>query len=299
MAAISFNIEQLRCHSFLRQGMDFDLLRLEDFTRQTVVGNQVHRHNYYMLMWVTSGTGTQLVDFKRFGMEPGRIFAMYPGQLHALETQGALEGFVLFFTAHFFNLRYHNHQLTEFPFFQPQAVCPFITLKPDAPETLQYLRLWNDMLMEYESAKMDYAKLLRSYLNIILIQYYRFYTEQYGEQSANDSGAADTVQKFQHLIEQEFMRKHKVRDYARELLISPNYLNSIAIKITGKQAGVLIRERIMLEAKRMLIHEKMTIAEIGHRLGFEDNSYFSRFFRKYEGDTPEAFRKQFKRLEIK
>jgi len=57
-------------------------------------------------------------------------------------------------------------------------------------------------------------------------------------------------------------------------------------------AGELIRDRIILEAKRLLVNAKMSVSEIAHELNFVDNSYFSRFFKKYAGVTPEVFRKQ-------
>jgi AraC-like DNA-binding protein len=61
-------------------------------------------------------------------------------------------------------------------------------------------------------------------------------------------------------------------------------------KKSGKSAGELIRQRVLLEAKRLLAHTKLSVSEISFKLGFEDNSYFGRFFKKYNGLTPERFR---------
>jgi AraC-like DNA-binding protein len=83
------------------------------------------------------------------------------------------------------------------------------------------------------------------------------------------------------------------KEYAELLYITPNHLNALCRDLVGKTAGELIRERVLLEAKRLLTNLNITAAEIAYELNFQDNSYFSRFFRKYTGQTPEIFRKQF------
>jgi AraC-like DNA-binding protein len=76
------------------------------------------------------------------------------------------------------------------------------------------------------------------------------------------------------------------------LYVTPNHLNAICRDLMGKPAGEIIRERILLEAKRMLVNAHTGIAGIGYHLGFTDNSYFTKFFKKYTGTTPEAFRRE-------
>ena len=75
--------------------------------------------------------------------------------------------------------------------------------------------------------------------------------------------------------------------------VRPNYLNAVCNEVAHSSAGDLIRNRILLEAKRLLIHEKKTASEIAYELGFADNSYFGRFFKKYENTTPDGFKKLF------
>jgi AraC family transcriptional regulator, transcriptional activator of pobA len=80
------------------------------------------------------------------------------------------------------------------------------------------------------------------------------------------------------------------REYAELLHITPNHLNAICNEILGKPAGEVIRDRIVLEAKRLMINQELSIAQIGYKLNFSDNSYFSKFFKKYAGMTAEDFR---------
>lgn len=81
------------------------------------------------------------------------------------------------------------------------------------------------------------------------------------------------------------------KEYAALLYVTPNYLNAFCRHMLGKSAGEIIRNRVLLEAKRLLINADMSIAAIAYQLNFADNSYFTKFFKKYAGVTPEEFRK--------
>ncbi|RZJ89724.1 MAG: AraC family transcriptional regulator [Chryseobacterium sp.] len=96
---------------------------------------------------------------------------------------------------------------------------------------------------------------------------------------------------FLQLIEEHYLNLRFPKEYAEILYITPNHLNALCKDLAGIPAGDLIRARIILESKRLLINLNLSIAEIAERLNFKDNSYFNRFFKKYEGITPEKFRK--------
>ena len=101
------------------------------------------------------------------------------------------------------------------------------------------------------------------------------------------------LRNFRKLIDQHYLSIRLPKEYADLLYVTPNHLNALCHDLLGKTAGELIRDRILLEAKRLLTNANMTIAEISYTLNFQDNSYFNRFFKKYAGVTPDEFRKQF------
>ena len=286
----TYTIPALRCNSFSKVGNDFDICTFESFDLQGDALKVPHRHDYYMLFFATAGKGQQLIDFKSYPIHAGQITLMYPGQLHAWEKSTQLKGYLVFFTQGFFTMRYNNNNLLDFPFFQNQPYGPFVdTGKYQA----HFENLFQLMLAEYERQEVDSIRSLRSYLNIILIESKRLY---HGGQVLHDKDAGfQILRDFESLIQEYFNQNHLVRDYAQKLHLSPNYLNSVCKRLRGQSAGTMIRERIMLEARRLLVHDDKTIAEIGQELSFHDNAYFCRFFKKYEGLSPERFRKKYRK----
>jgi AraC-like DNA-binding protein len=98
------------------------------------------------------------------------------------------------------------------------------------------------------------------------------------------------LRKFLNLIENNVSILKFPSEYAELLYVTPNHLNAICKELIGKSAGEMIRDRIVLEAKRLMVNLDLSISEIAYELNFRDNSYFSKFFKKYAGITPEEFR---------
>jgi AraC family transcriptional activator of pobA len=108
----------------------------------------------------------------------------------------------------------------------------------------------------------------------------------------NDALSQQLLQRFNLLLEERFITLHKVNEYAELMNVSPNHLSETIKKVTGKTAGELIQDRLVLEAKRLLLHSAITAKEIAYYLNFNDPSYFSRFFKTNAGLAPEEFRRQ-------
>lgn len=290
---ISYNIEEVRCQSFARGDKTFDICRFEDFMPEGAVFRRAHRHNYYMMLVTTAGRGSQLIDFRSFPVRPGRVFLMYPGMIHAWEADEGLEGYLIFFTAEFFSLRYNTNALLDFPFFNTSYGQPYVDV-PEGEDWERMVQLSNWALRTYERNEADAQLHLRSYLNLILLDAQRYYPNQVaGAEAEKDHHGRTLVKTFEQLIDRHFRRVRSVSGYADMMRLTPNYLNTVCKSVTGRSAGELIRHRVMLEARRMLLHENKTVAEVGHALSFDDNAYFCRFFKKYEGLSPDRFRKQY------
>ena len=128
------------------------------------------------------------------------------------------------------------------------------------------------------------------YLRISEIAFYEM--NKNSVKSAKSISAAEVItNKFKELIYTNIKTHHQVNYYASLLNVTPNHLNKSVKAITNKTAATWIDETILLEAKYLLFQTSLSVSEIAMQVGHEDHSYFSRFFKKFEGITPVQYRK--------
>ena len=147
------------------------------------------------------------------------------------------------------------------------------------------------METEYNSDNPMKEEIIRSYLNILLIHSERMFKQYYPNEGVKDSSSAGPFQDFKILLEKNFVKLHKVKEYAELMTITEKQLNEIIKKAVGKTASELIQARLILEAKRLFMHSDYSNKEIAYFLHFEDPSHFSKFFKKRVGLSPNDFRK--------
>lgn len=282
-------IKNIKCSEVTQNELKFAVYHTSDFLPFMQKLNIPHRHNYFMILLNESNFGSQLIDFKEYDIEPLSITCLHYGQIHQWLDFDKIEGYILVFESDFFALRYQNYQLSEFSFLTYRHKQPYIKVSGEKFEQLKSIALW--MLKECKEIKSDYEKSLRSLLNLMLLELNRLFEPI--PKNTEFSQSLQLIHHFEELIDKYYKEKHFVKDYASIMYVRPNYLNSVCNEVTSISAGDLIRNRILLEAKRLLIHEQKTVSEIAYELGFEDNSYFGRFFKKYEGITPDGFKRKF------
>jgi AraC family transcriptional activator of pobA len=109
-----------------------------------------------------------------------------------------------------------------------------------------------------------------------------------GVQAAGPRAAL--VARFREAVERDFRTGAGIEDYGRALGVAPSRLRSACAAVAHTSPMALVHDRVMVEAKRMLLYTNMTVAEAAYDLGFDDPAYFSRFFAEREGRPPSAFR---------
>ena len=247
-----------------------------------------HRHSFYHLVLFTSGKGRHTIDFEKFTIKPFQIYFMVPGQVHSWHFEGAMEGYIVHFNEVLFTgFLQDQHYLEQFYFFQGKAedgVCQLST-----PLQATVVSLLETMVRETGKGKEQNLDLIRLKLLELFITIDRSRTGRKSEKLPGQK--LSLLRSFQRLIDKHYRDIKLPKEYADLLYITPNHLNALTQGLMGKTAGDLIRERVLLEAKRLLTNADRTVTEIAYELNFQDNSYFNRFFKKYEGLTPEEFRK--------
>jgi AraC-like DNA-binding protein len=268
---------------------EFQMWRIRDFLELHPVLEFPHRHAFFQMVLFTKGGGTHSIDFNSFDIQPDQLYFMAPGQIHTWNFDEQTDGYIINFNESFFTSICHNPNFVyEFPLFGALKGIPIAQLEGDiALETRnQFDRIHDDFIADGDF-KND---LLRAMLLELLVRLSRHI--QTKVQVAITKNQYAILRRYEKMIELHFHEKHLPKDYAEMLFVTPNHLNALCNAATGKSAGELIRDRILLEAKRLLVNSSLTITEIAYQLNFEDNSYFSRFFRKYTGVAPEGFRRQ-------
>lgn len=249
-----------------------------------------HKHSFYHLVYFCKGSGNHSIDFVGFPVEAGQIYFMIPGQVHSWDFTTKPNGYIVNFSEQYINRLVANPRYTDqFSFFSGIAKQQVITIPQAGRKQIE--QILETVVKEgnsNEALKDDFA---RAALIQLFILVSRFTSIEKSDAKSNYNSVL--LLNFQKLIEQHYKEKKLTKDYAALLYVTPNHLNALCKDVTGRSAGELIRNRILLEAKRLLTNAKMSISEIALELDFIDNSYFTKFFKKYEGVTPEAFRKQF------
>ena len=248
-----------------------------------------HKHTFYHLVLFTRGSGTHSIDFKTFDVTPGQIYFMVPGQVHSWDFEGDTDGYLVHFTPSFFqSFLLKNEYLDQFPFLSGVVDDAVIQISPALQSKI--VNLFETLIDETDNANRMGTDMIRSLLLQTFILLSRMDNNEFEKQLPTYNHTL--IKNFRKLIEKNFTTLKLPKDYAGLLYITPNHLNAVCNDLLGISAGEVIRDRILLEAKRLLINLNLTVAEISYQLNFNDNSYFTKFFKKYTNLTPEEFRKK-------
>lgn len=246
-----------------------------------------HRHTFYHLVLFTEGKGYHTIDFSRFTVKPYQVYFMAPGQVHSWHFDGKADGYIIHFGAGFFGTFLQNaNYILHFDFFNGNSEDGVHNIPLNIQPQIR--KLFDSLLEEQQGSKnMD---LIRILMLELFIRIDRCCVNKKTKNISHQKLL--TLHHFKQLIEKHYRLIRLPKEYAELMYITPNHLNALCQDLAGKSAGELIRDRIILEAKRLLTNADMGITEIAYDLNFQDNSYFTRFFRKHTELTPEQFRKR-------
>jgi AraC family transcriptional activator of pobA len=205
--------------------------------------------------------------------------------VHQWHLADDADGVVMFFEPSFYELRYPERDLLVLPFFDSQHP-PVLYL----PILNELAPLFDQLHQECQTSFANQAEVVRAWLAMLLELAARRYPTL--PASTEASQVQRQIRQFGALLNQHYRTRRSVQEYAELLHLTANHLNALCQRVLGQTASALIQARVVLEAQRLLTHSALSVAQVADELGFEDPSYFGRYFRKSVGMSPEAFRHQ-------
>lgn len=245
--------------------------------------SSMHRHDFYEICLFLKKGGQHEIDFNTYPIARQSVHFLAPGQVHFLYRDTDFHAFLIPFQKELLP-QIAEKRLAIFKYYS----YPILQLNQSEWHNLfEHIQFLSGQIRRKPPKAVLHA-LFQSF--VLQCDYYFQKNVSSKEESTLQS---HQFENFLDLLESQFRRITTVEEYANLLNIGPAQLNYICKKVVGQTASKLIQERIILQAKRLLIHSTLSSKEIAFKLGFEDPSYFSRFFRKHTNTSPTQFRKMY------
>jgi len=263
----------------------FSIRDLRDLLAGKDMVQELHRHDFFYILVLKKGRGNHEIDFISYEVSDNVLFFMRPGQVHQLILKAGSTGYLVQFNTDF----YYAHDKASNQLLRRTSNMNLY--HPGAARFKKLLSILVDIFREYTDKQEGYQKVIKANLDILCIELAR----QNSKSPPNNINTytQERFEEFSTLLETHISTHKQVSEYAGMLNLSPYQLNAITKATLGKTCSQLITEYIILESKRCLLATSNQVNQIAGHLGYEDVSYFIRFFKKHTGFSPEAFRHNF------
>ncbi len=283
-------IEEIKSYKFkLDLQQEFEILPIKDlYIKCGKMMTIPHRTDFYQILWFIKGNLTHLIDFEPVNIAPNTVLFLNKSIVQKFDKKSDPQGYAILFTENFFCQTQDDIKfLRDCILFNDFLSIPKINISK-SPQA--FGRMFNLMRAEFSSKGNHYqGSVLKSLLHTLLLFSERERKNQDFIQVKKDIHF-DYVVSFKELLESQFKKQKTVKAYANQLYITPKKLNQATKKVLGKSPKQVIDERVLLEAKRLIVHTNKSIKEIGYTLGFDEPTNFIKFFKNHQQMTPFEFK---------
>lgn len=266
----------------------FKIRKLEDILQGNDLMQELHRHDFFFILALQKGKGNHAIDFTPYKIQDKSVFFLRPGQVHQLELKAGAAGYLMEFNTEF----YYPSEKTSSQRLRKAGSKNYCQLELNRFNRVH--AVLNSMFDEYTAREEGYQDAIKASLDIFFIELVRQSPHPKNTATTAGSYTQERFEEFLELLNRNIITQKQVSQYADLMSLSLYQLNEITRSSIGKTASALINEHIILEAKRYLLATPNQVKDIADLLGYEDSSYFIRFFKKHTGHSPEAFRNNFK-----
>ena len=265
---------------------NFSIRSISDLLAGQDMLQELHRHDFFYVLVLNKGTGNHEIDFIAYTVCDHSVFFMRPGQVHQLRLNAESTGYLIQFGNEF----YFSNENVSSQLLRKAGSLNYYQFNPDKFQKL--LATLNHIFQEFADKEQRYQEVIKASMDIFLIELIRQQTNGISEH--DNLYSQEIMEKFSELLEKHAFEHKQVTQYAAMLNLSAYQLNSIAKSTLGKTCSALINAYMILEAKRNILATANQIHQVACQLGYEDVSYFIRFFKKHTGYSPEMFRHNLK-----
>lgn len=254
--------------------------------------NGLYQNEHYHIIWIQEGEGKLLLDTQTLDVKDDMLLFLSQTQIIAARQNLRLKGISLAFNHTFYCIELHDKDVScNGVLFNNVYDVPYFCLNPAEKQfVVQIHQQIEEELQQKQSAQLD---MLRTLVKQLIIRCTRILKTNYCSIYQADNEHIEFKRNFSTLVEKNFREIHSVKEYADLLYLAPKSLTQ-KLKAAGEDSPLdIITNRIVLEAKRLLLYSDKSIKEIAFDLGFSDPFYFTRLFTKTAGLAPSNFRKAF------
>jgi AraC family transcriptional activator of pobA len=246
-----------------------------------------HRHDYHELLWLSTGHGEHVVDGRPLAVRPHSVTLIGRGQVHIFRQAEGVHGVAV---------RFGDEALLGGA---AQRATPGWLLAGRGGLSVEVpdgeVGHFEAVLaaLEAETKRPPDARtaeLQRHLLSVLLLWVERLNEDTRTERRDADDAEVQLHERFAGRLEHDFRRHHDAAHYADALGVRAATLSRALAHVTGRATKELVTDRVMLEAARLLRYTDLTVQEVGHRVGFRDPLYFSRAFKRHQGEAPQGYR---------
>ncbi|MGY0500343.1 helix-turn-helix transcriptional regulator [Nocardia sp. FBN12] len=239
---------------------------------------------FHQIILITSGTGKAQFDFIGYPCAVGTLFHARPGQVSKLPDgdDPALDGRVILFTEEFLPSLATASDLINDRYGQVNWL-----LDPTTHHEIDRAIALFDETYRTASDSVRHAERLAHHLAAVIL---RIADLPRPDREKILTSGGETYQHFERAVEEGFAERRTVEDYAAQLGYSVRTLARATESAVGRTPKQVLDDRVLLEAKRLLVETDHTVAAVGRRLGFHDSATFGKFFLRRTTMTPTAFR---------
>lgn len=287
---MSFIIEHYHLHKAYPEKLQFQMYDLEAYLTSSGEHAQLpHSHTFYQIIWIYNEGGQHFVDFDACDIFSNTVFFISKNQIHYFDKTAQHKGLIIHFNEQFL-MQSDIDIFLKYNVFNNQRKSFYSISKDTQNVANAYIKLIRDEIKE--DSTFGHKQVIRYLLKSLLIVFEREHRKDVSKAMKFSNTYELQYLQFRELLEDNFKMNISVCKYADLLNISSKTLTNITNRLTAKPPSKLISERVILEAERLLAFTPLKVNEIGYKLGFEDPSYFVKYFKRNVKLSPSAYRKR-------